>query len=213
MAKLYYFYGAMGSAKTLRLLSTAYNFDEKGIHCICLKPSIDNRDGIGIIHSRAGLQRQCQVIEPTANLFDLIYNAKSKDELLQKVIIDECQFLTSEQVNQLGGIVDRLDIDVMCYGLRTDFRTKTFEGSLRLFELADTIEEVKSHCSCGRKAIMNARFDSTNNIITEGSQVQIGGNESYKPLCRKCYFEAIEVKTHQDYKKIIKEVKEQLNKE
>ncbi len=189
-SKLYYFYGAMGSAKTLRLLSTAYNFEEKNIGFVCLKPSIDTRDGENKIHSRAGLERECKTFDKSSNLFNIIENLiLDEGQSIKKVIVDECQFLTPLQVHELSSIVDKLDIDVMCYGLRTDFQGLLFDGAKTLFELADTIEEVKSHCSCGRKAIMNARFTQDGQLVVMGDTVQIGGNESYKPLCRKCYFE------------------------
>lgn len=187
--KLFFYYGAMGSSKTLRLLTTAYNFQEKDIHFVCLKPSIDTRDGVDVIHSRIGLERECMTVNPTTNLFSLIESLKKDDKDLKKVLVDECQFLTEAQVDDLGRVVDELDIDVMCYGLRGDFLTESFEGSKRLFEIADTIEEVKSHCSCGRKAIMNARFGNDGYLILSGDKVMIGGNNIYKPLCRKCYYE------------------------
>lgn len=176
----------MGSAKTLRLLTTAYNFEEKGIHFICLKPSIDDRDGVGVIHSRVGIERTCKIVNNNDNLFEFVNSIKEVDSSLRKVLVDECQFLTATQIDELSRCVDELNLDVMCYGLRTDFRSELFEGSRRLFEIADTIEEVKSHCSCGRKAMMNARFDS-NGLVLHGGKIEIGGNELYKPLCRKCY--------------------------
>ena len=179
----------MGSSKSLRLLTTAYNFEEKGIDFLCFKSSIDTRDGDGIIKSRIGVQRECIKIEQSDNLFKIISDSISNNQHIKKILIDESQFLTKRQVEQLGHVVDTFDIDVMCYGLRTDFRTELFEGSKRLLELADTIEEVKSHCSCGRKAIINARFTSNGDIVLHGNQVEIGGNDRYKPLCRKCYQE------------------------
>ena len=177
----------MNSSKTMRLLVTAYNFEEKGIHFICLKSAIDDRDGVGIIHSRIGIERKCEIIDSQVDLFELIKRAKEKDNELKKVLVDECQFLTEKQVDELGQVVDCLDIDVMCYGLRTDFLTKSFEGSKRLFEIADSLEEVKSHCSCGNKAMMNARFTENGSIVLQGNQIEIGGNDRYTPLCRKCY--------------------------
>ena len=185
--KLTYFQGVMNSAKTVYLLTTAYNFQERGIHFICMKPAIDTRDGVGIIRSRIGLERECVMIEKTDDPFEMIKTAKEMDPEIKKVLIDECQFLTSNQVDGLGKVVDELEIDVMCYGLRTDFQTYSFPGSQRLFEIADSIEEIKSHCECGGKAIINARFDSEGFLVLNGDQVVIGGNELYKPLCRKCY--------------------------
>lgn len=189
--KLYYYFGSMNSSKTLRLLTTAYNFEEKGIPFICLKPKIDNRDGEGIIHSRIGIERECTVIDGNDNIYAILSKEKEKNHELKKVFVDECQFLSERQVDELAMAVDTLDMDVMCYGLRTDFRTKSFLASRRLFELADTIEEVKSHCGCGGKAIINARFNENGEIVIDGNQVQIGGNETYKALCRKCYMKLI----------------------
>ena len=177
----------MGSCKTVNLLTTAYNFQERGIHFICMKPSLDTRDGVGVIRSRIGLERECIMIERDDDPFEMIKTAKEIDPEIKKVLIDECQFLTDTQVDRLGKVVDDLDVDVMCYGLRTDFQTYSFPGSQRLFEIADTINEVKSHCECGGKAIINARFDANGYLILNGDQVMIGGNDLYKPLCRKCY--------------------------
>jgi thymidine kinase len=182
----------MGSSKSARLLTTAYDFEEKGIQIMVLKPSLDTRDGEGIIRSRTGLERKCIMIDKEINLYKAIKAYKnvlaSQLETLKWVIIDECQFLTEEQVDQLSDVVDFLDVNVMCFGLRTDFQSHLFPGSKRLFELADDIEEIKSPCECGdRKTSINARFDENGEIITEGSQVEIGGNDKYKAICRRCW--------------------------
>lgn len=192
MSKLFYFYGSMGSAKTLRLLSTAYNFEEKDVQIMVLKPSTDTRDGEGIIKSRAGLERKCIMVDEDVNLYKVIKAYKnvlaSQLEELKWVLIDECQFLTSEQVDQLSDVVDFLGVNVMCFGLRTDFQSHLFPGSKRLFELADDIEEIKSTCECGdRKTSINARFDENGEIIIEGGQVEIGGNDKYRAICRRCW--------------------------
>lgn len=191
MSKLYFFYGCMGSAKTLNLLTSAYQLQEKNIPFLCLKPSIDTRSDK--IESRVGIDRECIIINSDCNIYSLITNyinaAKSvmiEDEL-KWIFIDECQFLTKEQVDDLAKIVDDFDINVSCYGLRTDFKTEMFNGSKRLMEIADTITEIKSLCNCGKKAIVNARIDENGHVIVNGSQVLIGGNEKYVPLCRKCY--------------------------
>ena len=191
-SKLYFYHGPMGSSKSARLLTTAYDFEEKGIQIMVLKPSLDTRDGEGIIRSRAGLERKCIMIDKEINLYKAIKAYKnvlaSQFETLKWVIIDECQFLTEEQVDQLSDVVDFLDVNVMCFGLRTDFQSHLFPGSKRLFELADDIEEIKSTCECGeRKTSINARFDDDGEIVTEGSQVEIGGNDKYKAICRKCW--------------------------
>lgn len=182
----------MASAKTLKLLSTAYNFEEKNVQIMVLKPALDTRDGEGIIRSRAGLERKCVMIDKDMNLYKAIKAYKNvlaaQFETLKWVIIDECQFLTEDQVNQLSDVVDFLDVSVMCFGLRTDFKSQLFPGSKRLFELADDIEEIKSTCECGdRKTSINARFDENGEIVTEGSQVEIGGNDRYRAICRKCW--------------------------
>jgi len=191
MSKLRFFYGTMASAKSLKLLTTAYNFEEKGLRFIVMKPAQDTRDGESVISSRIGLQRDCITIQEDINIFKAIeeYNNVLKANLdkLEWILVDECQFLTEEQVNQLAKIVDEMDIEVMCFGLRTDFQSHLFIGSKRLMELADEIEEVKSRCECGRKTSINARFDEKGNLILEGEQILIGGNDKYKPLCRKCW--------------------------
>lgn len=193
MAKhLKYFWGAMGSAKTLRLLVTAHNLSTKNIQIMVLKPSIDTRDGDGIIKSRVGLERPCVMISPTVNLFNAIKAYKNvlsaQFEELKWVLIDECQFLTEKQVDELSDVVDFLDVGVMCFGLRTDFQSKLFPGSKRLFEIADDIEEIPSTCECGEnRASINARFNNDGHMITTGSQIAIGGDDKYRPLCRKCW--------------------------
>lgn len=178
----------MGSAKTAILLTTAYNFEERGMSYLCFKPSIDTREKKNVIRSRIGIERECQWIYRETNLYDQISGmVESGTSHPEWLLIDEAQFLTAEQVDQCARIVDTYGINVICYGLRTDFRTNLFEGSRRLFEIADTIDEIKSTCNCGRKTIVNARIDSRGNIITEGDQVEIGGNERYISVCRNCW--------------------------
>lgn len=191
-AHLKFFWGSMASAKTLRLLATAYNLEEKNLQIMVLKPSIDTRDGDGVIKSRAGLERKCVMVNKDVNLYKAIKTYRNvlaaQFETLRWVIVDECQFLTEEQVEQLADVADFLDVNVMCFGLRTDFSSKLFPGSKRLFELADDIEEVKSTCECGeRKTSINARFDENGDIITDGGQILIGGNDKYRPICRRCW--------------------------
>ena len=203
MANLFFYYGSMASSKSLRLLSTAYNLEENNVQIMVLKPSLDTRDGEGIIKSRAGLQRKCVMVDQDVNLYKAVKAYRnvlaSQFETLKWVIVDECQFLTKEQVDQLSDVVDFLDINVMCFGLRTDFQSHLFEGSKRLFELADKIEEIKSTCECGnKKTSINARFDENGEIITEGNQVLIGGNEQYKSLCRKCWKDKIRDKLEKE---------------
>ncbi len=188
IGKLYFRYGTMGSAKTAMLLTTAYNFEERGLGYLCLKPAIDTRETKNVIRSRIGIERECSWIYPQTNVYRLVMERMSQTEiLLEWVLIDEAQFLSAEQVDQLARLVDDTGISIVCYGLRTDFRSQLFEGSRRLFEIADTIDEVKSTCNCGRKTIINARTDSQGGIITEGQQVEIGGNERYMAVCRRCW--------------------------
>ncbi len=182
----------MNSAKSMQLLTTAHNLEENGVNIMVLKPSADTRDGEGIIRSRAGVERKCISVGDDVNLYRTIKEYRnflaSQFMELKWVLVDECQFLTEEQINQLSDVVDFLGINVICYGLRTDFQSRLFPASKRLFELADDIEEIKSTCRCGdRKTTINARLDSEGNIITEGDQVVIGGNDMYKALCRKCW--------------------------
>lgn len=186
--KLYFRYGTMGSAKTAMLLTQAYNFEERGLSYICMKPIIDIREKKNVIRSRIGIERECAWIMGDTNLYLTVKGMFEETlDVPHWILVDESQFLTTEQVDQLARAVDDFGCNVVCYGLRTDFKGNLFEGSKRLFELADTIDEIKSTCTCGRKTIMNARIDSDGNVITEGAQVEIGGNEKYMAVCRKCW--------------------------
>jgi thymidine kinase len=192
MSKLFFKWGPMNCAKSLLLLTTAHNLEENGFQIMVLKPSSDTRDGDGVIRSRVGVERKCVMVDNDINLYRAIKEYRNVLAAqfieLKWVLVDECQFLTEEQVNQLSDVVDFLDINVMCYGLRTDFQSKAFPASRRLFEIADDLEEVKTTCACGeRKTSINARFDENGDIITEGSQIMVGGNELYKPICRRCW--------------------------
>lgn len=186
--KLYFRYGTMGSAKTALLLTTAYNFEERGMRYVCLKPVIDTREQRNVIHSRIGIERECRWIMADTDLYLLATKlCEEAGCLIDWFLIDECQFLSAEQVDQLARLVDDFGCNVVCYGLRTDFKTKLFEGSRRLFEIADTIDEVKSTCSCGRKTIVNARIDSNGDMVEDGAQVEIGGDDKYIAVCRNCW--------------------------
>jgi thymidine kinase len=188
IGKLYFRYGTMGSAKTALLLTTAYNFEERGMAYICFKPVVDTREDKNVIRSRIGIERACQWIYAHTDLYLVIHDIFEKVEVRPLwILVDEAQFLSEKQVDQLAAVVDDYGCNVLCYGLRTDFRTHLFEGSRRLFEIADSIEEVKSTCTCGRKTIVNARIDSKGQIVTEGEQVEIGGNDKYVAVCRKCW--------------------------
>lgn len=186
MAKLYFRYGAMGSSKTANALMVRYNYIEKGQKVILLKPKVENRDGYNIIKSRIGLSAECELVE---DLLEKIKQMeKSGDEWndADVIIIDEAQFLNTEQINELARIVDDYHISVICYGLRTDFTSHLFEGAKRLMELADVIEEIPTICWCGKKAQFNARVKD-GQIARNGEQIEMGGNESYVSLCRKHY--------------------------
>jgi thymidine kinase len=196
MGKFYFKYGPMESAKSALLLIEAYNFEKRGIGFLCMKPCVDNRENTEAICSRIGIERECFSIYPDYDIYkivkEMIQNKKENQQDLQWILVDESQFLSFEHVEQLRAIVDDFNINVLCYGLRTDFQTNLFEGSKRLFELADDIDEMKISCSCGRKAIFNARFNENGELVTCGEQILIGGEDKYKPMCSKCYREEIE---------------------
>lgn len=186
MAKLYFKYGAMGSSKTANALITKFNYEERGMRVWLIKPSLDDRDGASVVRSRIGLSADAFIVAPET---DIVAEFCGKDA--DVIIADECQFLTAAQIDQLRAIVDEQDIPVLCFGLRTDFLSHLFEGSRRLFEIADSITEVKTICSCGNKAIVNARIDGNGRIVTEGGQILIGGNDSYVAMCHRCWRSAI----------------------
>lgn len=188
MSKLYFYYGTMNCGKSMLLLAKAYNFQERSIPILLLKSRVDTRDGKDVIHSRSLGDKECIGFNKEENIFNIIENiVKNTDKKYQWILVDEAQFLTENQVDELSDVVDKLNINVLCYGLRTDFRTKLFPGSKRLFEVADTIEELKSTCSCGNKTIYNARIDGDGNLVTKGKQVEVGGEDKYISICRKCY--------------------------
>ena len=189
MAKLYFKYGAMGSSKTAQALITKYNYEENDLRVWLIKPSADTRDGKTTLRSRIGLEAEVEIIPPETDILQL-FRAGCLGEC-DVIIVDECQFLTEDQIDQLRSIVDEHNIPVMCFGLRTDFQTKLFPGSLRLMEVADTIQEIKTICDCGAKATVNARIDSQGHIVTQGAQVVLGGNDSYIAMCHKCYVRGI----------------------
>lgn len=188
MAKLYFKYGAMGSSKSAQALITKFNYEERGMKVWLLKPATDNRNGVEVIQSRIGLREEADALKPEDSLLTRFKALQHVDV----VITDESQFFTEEQIDDLRYIVDNYDIPVLCFGLRTDFRTKLFPGSVRLFEVADSISEMKTICSCGNKAIVNARINSEGKVLSEGEQVFIGGNESYIAMCHKCWKKALQ---------------------
>ena len=189
MAKLYFKYGAMGSSKTAQALITKFNYEERGMRVWLIKPAIETRDG-EFVRSRIGLEARAELIGKADDILSLL---DGKDGKIDVIIADECQFFEKRQIDELRKIVDEKSIPVLAFGLRTDFRTELFEGSKRLFELADSISEIKTICACGRKATVNARVDERGNILTEGAQLLLGGNESYIATCHKCYREKIKM--------------------
>lgn len=184
MAKLYFKFGAMGCSKTAQALITKFNYEERGMKVLLLKPSVDVRDGAEIVKSRIGLTAKAVVVNDKEDLYKE-YEEKYRDR--DVIIVDECQFLTPEQVDELGQIVIDFNVPVLCFGLRTDFLTHLFPGSRRHFEIAESITEIKSVCKCGAKATVNARLDDDGNVVYSGEQVCLGGNDRYVAMCRKCW--------------------------
>lgn len=187
MAQLYFYYSAMNAGKSTALLQSDYNYHERGMKTRLLTAQLDNRFGEGRIASRIGLEKAADVFNADT---DLIAWAKEKPDV-DCILIDEAQFLTRKQVDDLALIVDQLHIPVLCYGIRTDFQGELFSGSERLLAISDKLTELKTVCHCGRKAIMVVRMDDQGRALAEGAQVQIGGNERYVSMCRKHYFAAL----------------------
>jgi thymidine kinase len=188
MAKLYFYYSSMNAGKSTALLQSSYNYRERGMHTLVLTPDLDDRYGRGKVTSRIGLEARATTFANHQDLFRLIA-AEDLESPLHCVLVDEAQFLTKEQVHQLGEVTDELNIPVLAYGLRTDFQGEPFEGSQYLLAWADNLEELKAICFCGSKATMVLRLDETGNAITQGSQVEIGGNDRYVSMCRKHFKE------------------------
>ena len=184
MAKLYFYYSSMNAGKSTALLQSSYNYRERGMNTLVLAPRIDDRYGVGKVKSRIGIESEATTFGPDDDLFE-IARRQSADEPLHCVLIDEAQFLTRDQVFQLGEITDKLNIPVLAYGLRTDFQGEPFEGSKYLLAWSDNLKEIKAICHCGTKATMVVRLDENGAAITEGSQIEIGGNERYVSMCRK----------------------------
>lgn len=184
MAKLYFYYSSMNAGKSTSLLQSSYNYKERGMNTMILAPELDDRYGVGKVASRIGLESEAHTFKPEDDLYDLV-STSHKQEKLHCLLIDEAQFLSKEQVFQLGEITDNLNIPVLAYGLRTDFRGEPFEGSKYLLAWSDNLKELKAICHCGAKATMVVRLDAEGNPIREGSQVEIGGNDRYVSLCRR----------------------------
>ncbi len=191
MAQVYFYYSAMNAGKSTSLLQSSYNYHERGMQTLLLTPEIDQRAGLGKIASRIGLSSDAQSFTPDLDLFEHIRSAHQSSELAC-VLIDEAQFLTPLQVRQLCQVADQLNIPILCYGLRTDFRGELFPGSAALLGWADNLTELKTICHCGKKATMNLRQSADGQPIREGEQIDIGGNERYIALCRKHFLQALE---------------------
>ena len=189
MAKLYFKYGAMGSSKTANALITKFNYEERGMHVWLIKPALDDRDGATVLRSRIGLEAQSDTVAASEDLWDRFLAERAGVDV---IIADECQFFTEAHVDALRRIVDECNIPVLCFGLRTDFLCHLFTGSKRLFEVADSIAEIKTICDCGAKATVNARV-ADGRIVTEGDQVMLGGNDSYVAMCHKCWRQRIQL--------------------
>jgi len=190
MAKLYFYYSAMNAGKSTVLLQSSHNYQERGMHTLLLTPELDRRDGSNKIASRIGLTADANPFSAVADLLSVICTAHEKDPIAC-VLIDEAQFLTRLQVEQLSHIADNIGIPVLCYGIRTDFLGNLFPGSAALLGWADNLIELKTICHCGRKATMNLRQGPDGKAIKEGEQVDIGGNERYVSMCRKHFCKAM----------------------
>lgn len=191
MAQLYFYYSAMNAGKSALLLQSAHNYDEQGMKSLLFTAAIDDRFGEGKIQSRTGLSKPAKIFDSSTH-FRTHIATLVKNEAIACVLVDEAQFLTREQVDQLARVVDELNIPVLCFGIRTDFQAESFAGSARLLAIADKLTELKTVCSCGRKATMTVRLDETGKVISTGEQVQIGGHERYESKCRRHYQELMD---------------------
>ncbi len=189
MAKLYFYYSSMNAGKSTSLLQSSYNYRERGMRTLVLAPELDNRYGSGKVTSRIGLETDAVTFTPEHNLYEVV-EQHSEESPLHCVLIDEAQFLTKEQVYQLGEVTDALNVPVLAYGLRTDFQGEPFEGSKYLLAWSDNLKELKAICHCGTKATMVVRMDEHGNAVQHGSQVEIGGNDRYVSMCRKHFKES-----------------------
>lgn len=185
MAKLHFYYSAMNAGKSTILLQSSHNYNERGMDTLLLVPSTDDRYGLGKITTRVGLQAAATAIEPQDDLKIIIENRLNQNRNIKCVFVDEAHFLSKNQVRQLAHVTDDLNIPILTYGLRSDFKGEPFAGSMYLMALADIIIEIKTICHCGRKATMNLRIDHNRRAVREGQQVEIGGNERYIATCRK----------------------------
>jgi thymidine kinase len=192
MAKLYFYYSAMNAGKSAMLLQSSYNYEERGMKTLLFIPAIDKRYKEGEIHSRIGLKASAISFHADFNFYEYTREVIRHEASLRCILIDEAQFLTHKQTLELTNIVDHLNLPVLAYGIRSDFRGEPFEGSKYLLTLADNLVEIKTICFCGRKAIMNARMNAEGEIISKGNQIEIGGNDKYISMCRKHFFDALQ---------------------
>jgi len=188
VAQLYFYYSSMNAGKSTALLQSAYNYQERGMRSFILSAALDDRYGIGKVTSRIGLAAEAQLFNGKDDLFDIL-SAENLKKPIDCILIDESQFLSRDQVKQLTQVVDHLNIPVLCYGIRTDFRGELFPGSQYLLAWADKLVELKTVCHCGRKATMVVRTDDHGKVIKNGEQVVIGGNDQYQSLCRRHFSE------------------------
>ena len=184
MAQFYFYYSAMNAGKSTLLLQSSYNYKERGMNTLVLKPAMDNREKIGRVSSRIGLEADAVIFEPDDDLFEKAKSIHEKYEIAC-VLVDEAQFLSKEQVRQLTDVCDKLNIPVLAYGLRTDFQGELFPGSAAMFAYAENFVEIKTICHCGRKATMVLRLSADGAAVHEGAQIEIGGNERYMSVCRQ----------------------------
>lgn len=189
MAKLHFYYSAMNAGKTTTLLQSSYNYRERGLKTLLFKPKIDTRDAQGKIASRIGLKSDAIEFDNNFDIYDHMKTCTKQHDKPACILIDEAQFLSKAQVLQVAKIVDKMNIPVLCYGLRTDFMGEPFEGSLYLLALAEELSEIKTICHCGRKATMNIRIDEKGKPVRKGEQIEIGGNDRYISTCRKHYYD------------------------
>ena len=184
MAKLYFYYSTMNAGKSTTLLQSSFNYRERGMHTLLLTAALDDRFGKGKVSSRIGLSQDADLFRATDNVLELV-KRRHVEKSIDCVLVDESQFLTEEQVWQLSDVCDELGVPVLCYGIRTDFQGQLFPGSKALLAWSDVLQELKTICHCGSKANMVVRVDEQGNVVREGSQVEIGGNDRYVPLCRR----------------------------
>jgi thymidine kinase len=197
MSKLYFYYSSMNAGKTTALLQSSYNYQERGMNTLLFTAAIDDRFGVGKICSRIGLEASANIFREEDDLYQFTANAQRREKI-DCVLVDEAQFLTQDQVFQLSEVVDRLDIPVLTFGLRTDFQGNLFEGSMALLAWADELKELKTVCHCGKKATMVVRLDENNKVVSDGKQVEIGGNDRYLSMCRKHFKELVIYPNHAD---------------